>query len=156
MSKLNQKQKIGLGLAALVGLCCCGSGIGNALGGNEPTASPKPSATVRVDQLADVPTASPDAPTPTDVAVAPTSTPPRKLSPKPSATSKSPTRPAPAKTTKPPTRKASPTPTKASVRQGVHPGSFCTPQGARGVTVTGKAMVCTTTAADDKKRWRAA
>lgn len=36
------------------------------------------------------------------------------------------------------------------------PGSFCSRQGARGVSKTGKPMVCTTTAADPKKRWRAA
>jgi hypothetical protein len=42
------------------------------------------------------------------------------------------------------------------IRRDVHPGSFCTTQDARGVTVRGKPMVCTTTEADERKRWRAA
>jgi hypothetical protein len=38
----------------------------------------------------------------------------------------------------------------------VHPGAFCSPQGAVGVTSSGTAMVCTTTATDSRARWRAA
>ena len=38
----------------------------------------------------------------------------------------------------------------------VTPGAFCSPQGARGVTTTGLAMVCTTTATDSRARWRQA
>jgi hypothetical protein len=38
----------------------------------------------------------------------------------------------------------------------VHPGAFCTPQGARGVTVKGTPMRCTTTATDSRARWRSA
>ncbi len=36
----------------------------------------------------------------------------------------------------------------------VHPGTFCAPQGATGVTSSGSPMVCTTTATDDRARWR--
>jgi hypothetical protein len=69
VSKLNPKQKIGLGVAALVGLCCCGSGIGNALGGNDPAGTQNPPASVDVDQ-ADPDNGKP-APEPTPVEVEP-------------------------------------------------------------------------------------
>lgn len=36
----------------------------------------------------------------------------------------------------------------------VNPGSFCSDPGAPGVTEDGTAMVCTTTAEDDRNRWR--
>jgi hypothetical protein len=38
----------------------------------------------------------------------------------------------------------------------VHGGAFCAPAGATGVSSTGKAMVCTTTATDARLRWRSA
>jgi hypothetical protein len=38
----------------------------------------------------------------------------------------------------------------------VHPGSFCDLAGATGVTDVGTDMVCTTTADDDRARWRSA
>ncbi|MFE0530452.1 excalibur calcium-binding domain-containing protein [Micromonospora parva] len=84
MSKLNQKQKIGLGVVVLFGLCCCGSGIGNALGGNDPS-DPKPSPTVQVDQVVG------GDPTPADgqedeqpeTVAKPTTAAPRKPAPKP-------------------------------------------------------------------------
>lgn len=37
---------------------------------------------------------------------------------------------------------------------GVTPGAFCAPGGAEGVTSTGARMRCTTTANDDRNRWR--
>ncbi|MFG2046032.1 excalibur calcium-binding domain-containing protein [Micromonospora sp. NPDC048935] len=90
MSRLNQKQKIGLGVAVLVGLCCCGSGIGNALGGNNP-GEPKPSPTVHVDQLVN------DDPTPSDeqpeTVAEPTTAAPREPAPKPSRSSSPPKEP---------------------------------------------------------------
>ncbi|MEV0214392.1 excalibur calcium-binding domain-containing protein [Micromonospora sp. NPDC050695] len=92
MSKLNTKQKIGLGVAVLFGLCCCGSGIGNAIGGNDQAANPKPSPSVRVDQLADIVTASPAADQ-TEAAAKPTTTAPRKPAPKPTRTSSQPKAP---------------------------------------------------------------
>ena len=42
-----------------------------------------------------------------------------------------------------------------AVREGVTPGAFCSPGGARGVTNTGVAMTCTSTATDERNRWRA-
>ena len=38
----------------------------------------------------------------------------------------------------------------------VHPGSFCSTEGARGRTSAGTAMRCTTTATDSRLRWRRA
>jgi len=46
-----------------------------------------------------------------------------------------------------------PAPTGPTV---VHAGSYCSVVGAKGVTVTGKPMVCKTTATDSRLRWRAA
>lgn len=158
MTKPLKEQKLAIGIAALVVLACCGATVGQSFVGDpkKPAAAPSPTVTTRVDRLLDTATTTP-ASTPTDVAVAPTTTPPRKPAPKPSATTRPPTRtPTPAKTTKPPTRKPTPKATTPAVQQGVHPGSFCSRQGARGVSKTGKPMVCTTTAADPKKRWRAA
>lgn len=87
VSKLNRKQTIGLGIAALFGLCCCGGGIGNALGGNKPSGDPKPSPTVRVDQLVN------PAANPTEAAPEPTAAAPRKPAPKPSRSSSPPKQP---------------------------------------------------------------
>lgn len=58
-----------------------------------------------------------------------------------------------------PTRtRTAPTPTRTrTTRPGVvHPGAFCSPVGARGVTVRGTPMRCTMKAGDDRARWRAA
>lgn len=63
------------------------------------------------------------------------------------------TTPATTAATAPPATAA---PTTTAVRQGVTPGAFCSPEGARGVTSNGVAMACTTTAADSRARWRAA
>ena len=43
-------------------------------------------------------------------------------------------------------------PSQPSVRKGVHPGAFCSPAGARGVTSKGTAMVCK---GPGQPRWRA-
>jgi hypothetical protein len=39
---------------------------------------------------------------------------------------------------------------------GVHPGAFCSPQGATGVTSAGTPMVCSTKPGDSRARWRSA
>lgn len=44
-----------------------------------------------------------------------------------------------------------PSPTQGVV---VHPGAFCSPVGATGVTVDGKPMVCSFKAGDNRARWR--
>jgi resuscitation-promoting factor RpfB len=49
----------------------------------------------------------------------------------------------------------SPSPTKRSAPLTVHPGAFCSPQGATGVTTRGTPMICKTTPRDARARWRA-
>jgi hypothetical protein len=44
----------------------------------------------------------------------------------------------------------------AASKATVTPGAFCSVAGATGLTSTGKAMVCKTTATDSRLRWRAA
>jgi hypothetical protein len=39
---------------------------------------------------------------------------------------------------------------------GVHPGAFCSPEGATGVTSAGTPMVCSTKPGDSRARWRSA
>jgi hypothetical protein len=66
--------------------------------------------------------------------------------------------PQPAPTTTPPVV-APPKPTATPSVAGpkvVHPGAFCAPAGATGVTSTGKPEVCKTSATDSRLRWRAA
>jgi hypothetical protein len=45
-------------------------------------------------------------------------------------------------------------PTVLATEEVVHPGSFCAPAGAVGVTSAGAPMVCRTTASDSRPRWR--
>lgn len=56
--------------------------------------------------------------------------------------------------TTPPTLPDSTVP--AQVTEPVHPGAFCSIDGATGYTVDGIKMVCTTTATDSRDRWRRA
>jgi hypothetical protein len=55
---------------------------------------------------------------------------------------------------------APPTPTSTPAPPGdrglVHPGAFCSPDGATGHTSAGTPMRCTTTSTDSRNRWRAA
>ncbi|MCU7722674.1 hypothetical protein ODJ79_03005 [Actinoplanes sp. KI2] len=67
-----------------------------------------------------------------------------KPSPKPTTHKPSP-KPSPKPTTKPP-----------SGQMGVHPGAFCSPEGAIGYTSKGTRMRCTLKAGEDRARWRAA
>lgn len=59
------------------------------------------------------------------------------------------------KPTTKPTTKPTPPKQRTAHRRLVHPGAFCAPAGARGVTSTGTAMVCKSTARDSRNRWRA-
>ncbi|MEQ6897919.1 DUF1524 domain-containing protein [Microbacterium sp. KR10-403] len=82
---------------------------------------------------------------------------PNAVGPVPSAT-KAPSS-TPSKT--PAEKKPTPSPTKSSAHKEtalpvVHPGAFCTPEGARGVTVKGTAMRCTLKGGDSRARWRSA
>lgn len=54
------------------------------------------------------------------------------------------------------TRATTGTTAAPTIRQGVTAGAFCSPGGALGVTSTGLDMICTTTATDDRNRWRRA
>ena len=47
-----------------------------------------------------------------------------------------------------------PDPLQPAVPEPVKPGSFCDVPGATGVTDSGTQMVCTTSAEDDRERWR--
>jgi len=49
-----------------------------------------------------------------------------------------------------------PAPVAPAIREGVHPGAFCSPAGAMGHTTTGLLMQCKTSATDSRNRWRAA
>ncbi len=53
--------------------------------------------------------------------------------------------------TAPPLRTA---PTRTTAPTIVHPGSFCTPEGAHGVTTKGTRMTCTRAPGEDRARWR--
>jgi hypothetical protein len=68
--------------------------------------------------------------------------------------------PTPNRTTgaaKPPTTKPAPPKTTAPAggAANVHPGAFCSPEGAIGHTSTGTLMRCTRKAGEDRPRWRA-
>jgi hypothetical protein len=77
---------------------------------------------------------------PKPTTVRPTTAKPRTTAPKP----------------RPTTRKPKPKPTTESTRSGVHPGAFCSPEGAMGTTVKGTLMRCTLKSGEDRARWRAA
>jgi len=47
-------------------------------------------------------------------------------------------------------------PRASSARHVVHPGAFCAPVGATGVTTKGTPMVCSVKAGQDRARWRSA
>jgi hypothetical protein len=63
--------------------------------------------------------------------------------------------PATAPPTQPPATEPPATEPPAPAQQIVHPGAFCAPAGARGVTTAGTPMVCGP-AADGRNRWHAA
>ncbi|WP_328344624.1 hypothetical protein [Micromonospora sp. NBC_00421] len=153
------KQTIGVTLASLFVLCCCGGGIVGAVSDTDPkpkpAAAPAISATVEARKLGGaLDTASPTA-APSPSAVTTTSA---AAKPTPSRT------PAARKTTNPPRTtapkpKPNPTPVKTtapSVQKGVHPGAFCSPRGALGRTVKGTLMRCGPKGSDTRNRWRAA
>ncbi|MFY1683590.1 hypothetical protein ACN265_18825 [Micromonospora sp. WMMD730] len=159
--RLTTRQTIGVTLAGLLGLCCCGSGIAGAFSDDsKPRSAPAATTSaatattpVQAQKAGGVltsvsPTADTPAPTTATTSAAPkptrtptvrkTTSPPRTTAPKPKP------KPTPVKTTAP------------SVQKGVHPGAFCTPRGALGRTSTGKLMRCGPSATDSRNRWRAA
>ncbi|MFJ8691249.1 hypothetical protein [Micromonospora wenchangensis] len=151
---LTTKQSIGVAVAGLLGLCCCGSGIVGAFSDDsKPASAPTATASVEARKLGGVLASvspTPDRPSPTTVTTS--------AAPKPTRT------PTARKTTSPPRistpkPKPKPTPVKTtapSMQKGVHPGAFCKPRGALGRTSTGKLMRCGPSATDSRNRWRAA
>jgi outer membrane biosynthesis protein TonB len=88
--------------------------------------------------------------------VAPTTRPPATTAAKPATTKKPATHPTTHKPTpkpKPTTRKPT---TKPPAAGAVHPGAFCSPEGATGHTSKGTLMRCTRKAGEKQARWRAA
>ncbi len=109
--------------------------------------------------LADCPTlklptrASTVAPAPTsstDVQPPPPTTKPKPKA-KPPATPQPKANPPATHKPQPPTKRATPPPSSPRV---VHPGAFCSPAGAHGVTVKGTPMVCSYKPGDERARWR--
>ncbi|MEV7328288.1 hypothetical protein [Micromonospora sp. NPDC093244] len=166
MTTYSGKKKIGnagaVGIAAAICvLLCCGVGTIGALtddnGDEKPVAAATATASIAGDRLVEsAPTTAGVGPT-TSALASPTPAPVLSPTPAPQRTSsKPPSRPA----AKPTISRPKPKPTTAKPKPPsaptVRPGAFCSRQGARGVTKTGKPMVCTTTATDSRKRWRAA
>ena len=133
---------------------------------NPLTSSPSP----QIPKFASASVTSPARPTSAAVATAATTTKPATTAPATSASVSVPattTTATVAPTTKaattaktttsaPKTTAAAKATTTAAVKATVTLGSFCSVAGATGVTSTGKAMVCKTTATDSRLRWRAA
>ncbi|WP_344501480.1 hypothetical protein [Dactylosporangium maewongense] len=94
-----------------------------------PSPSPSPSASPSASVAASVPATGVPAPKTTTGAAKPTTT-----------------KPAPPKTTAP----------AGGGNNNVHPGAFCSPEGAIGHTSTGTLMRCTRKPGEDRARWRAA
>ncbi|MGC4813172.1 hypothetical protein ACLQ29_21820 [Micromonospora sp. DT228] len=174
-----------VGIAAAISvLLCCGVGTIGALTDDDSDKKPVAVATATASTVRDrivdnatvtaSPTPSAEASTTPSPALIPTPGPQRTIGaptsrpvakpttskPKAKATTPAPkpktTAPKPKATTTAPKPKPTTAKPKPPAVSTVHPGAFCSTQGARGVTKTGKPMVCTTTATDAKKRWRAA
>lgn len=106
-----------------------------------PTASAVPTATATL-----APTPTPEPPTPTPVPPTPT---PEQPTPTPEPPTPTPVPPTPT-----PIPAAAPAAPSGEVQQGVRPGAFCSPEGARGVTSKGTPMVCSKKPGDIRARWR--
>ena len=161
---LSGKVKIGVVAGGVLSLGAVGA-MANPL-----TSSPSP----QIPKFASASVTSPARPTSAAVATAATTTKPATTAPATSASVSVPaTTTVPATTaTAAPTTKAATTAktttaapkttaatkatTTAASKATVTPGAFCSVAGATGLTSTGKAMVCKTTATDSRLRWRAA
>jgi hypothetical protein len=135
--KIRTTNVVALCIIAVVVLCVGGAATYGMIVGD-----PKPRTTAAGEapqELADIPTTSP------------TAAPPTKAKPRPTVTHKTASEP------KRTTTKPRPRPTNTSGgQQGVHPGAFCSPDGAHGTTSAGTAMRCTRKAGEDRARWRKA
>lgn len=109
----------------------------------------------QVETTLTLPTATTLAPATTGLATIPTITLAPTTVPTTAATTSVPMTAAPLTTTAA-TAPVTATPATRAVEQGVTPGAFCSSGGASGITNTGVAMTCTTSATDSRNRWRAA
>jgi hypothetical protein len=140
------KTPLGITLIVLVSvlvLCCGAAIVGAALTGNH---KPVP---VQSSSTSSRPPASPTTTTPTSST---TSTAPPPSSTAPSTTMA----PPPAPTTSEPAAPPPAPPNNTATLPVVHPGAFCSEEGALGVTSSGTPMRCTTTPTDSRLRWRSA
>lgn len=102
-------------------------------------------------------TAAPSLSTPVEASTS-TRSRPAGTTTSPASSTRVPSRPPAALAAKP---QATPRPTRTptattATQTGVHPGAFCSPKGAIGLTVKGLRMVCTSTPTDARNRWRRA
>jgi outer membrane biosynthesis protein TonB len=132
---------------------------------DSPAADPSSSSAAAADPAIDPALADPT--DPAALAPAVTTAPPATTAVKPATTAVKPAttkKPAvkatthkPAPKPKPTTKKPAPKPTTKPPSAGVvHPGAFCSPVGARGVTSKGTPMRCTLKSGEPRARWRAA
>jgi len=138
------------------GMCCFGSVVALAFSpGSHSSTPPQAIAPVLITTTTTTTPAALAAPTTSDPTTETTDTTPEPL-PTPEQTSttttKAPKPPTPRTTTRTTTK--SPTPSKTY--QGVHPGAFCSPHWAFGLTSAGTLMQCKPSATDSRFRWRKA
>jgi outer membrane biosynthesis protein TonB len=150
--KLSRPHTVLLGLA-VAGLLLTGCGPTDNTAA-PAVAPPTTAATADLTTAAADPLATTD---PTTAAAQQTTEPPATSPAKPAATRK----PSPKPTThkpapKPTTKKPAPKPTTKAPAGFVHPGAFCSPEGAFGKTSKGTLMRCTFKSGDIRARWRAA
>ena len=143
---MSKSGKIAIGVFAAITLASAGAGTVAKLNEGQ-AASAKPAASSAGLPLLAAPataatTYATTKPTPSHTTKTAKPSPTSKAAPKPRPTTRKPT-PKPTKTTSP-------------TRKGVHPGAFCSPEGARGTTSAGTAMRCTRKAGEDQARWRKA
>jgi hypothetical protein len=128
--------------------------IGAASGGDDDKARTiVGDAGTTTSQLLETTVPPPAEATATTTATIPATIPATTAAPAPETTAA--TVPATTVATVAPTAPATAPPTTRAVIQGVTPGAFCSGSGASGVTNTGLAMTCTTSATDSRNRWRA-
>lgn len=147
-ARLGSRPMIGAAVIAILVLCGLTGIIGLLAPRSDPQGLSSGQGTPAATTAAEQPPPTPAAPTTT--AAAPTSRPPTTR-PTPRPTTK---KPQPRPVAKKPTPR--PTQTTRSVRRGVHPGAFCSPRGAFGLTSAGTLMQCKPSATDSRNRWRRA
>ncbi len=151
-------------IGAIVGVFILLGVIGALLPAPKTTPTASGSAVAALSSASPVPTAALTPPAPIPTSAAPVALVPSSSAPTPAATQQHtavPSQPAQAQVTPQHAVTHAPAPANAPPTQSgpnvVHPGAFCAPEGATGVTDRGTAMVCGTTAASPTRaRWHAA